>query len=154
MMQTSDVETDQFAVATALERIITWLRDVREPAGLSASTISALSRLDRTGSLRITELSSREGFTQPGMTTLINRLEDAGFVIREADPEDGRAVRVSITPTGAERVREHRTARAARIQKRVRELSVDDQRALLAALPALEHFFPIDDLPPTDTPTN
>jgi DNA-binding MarR family transcriptional regulator len=133
-------EADRLVVAHALERVIGWLRDAREPSGLSASTLSALSRLDALGSLRVTELAEREQLTQPGMTTLINRLEDAGLAVREPDPADGRAVRVTITPAGAERVREHRDARAALIRARVAQLSDDDQVALIAALPALLSF--------------
>jgi DNA-binding MarR family transcriptional regulator len=139
-MQTSDAEPERLAVANALERVIAWLRDNREPAGLSASTLSALSRLESLDSLRITELSAREGLTQPGMTTLINRLEEAGLAVREADPEDGRAVRVRITSAGIQRVREHRASRAARIAARIAELSEADQIALTRALHALEAF--------------
>jgi DNA-binding MarR family transcriptional regulator len=139
-MRTPDVQTDQLAVAQALERVIAWLRQSRDSFGLSASTVSALSRLERRGSLRITELSELEQLTQPGMTTLINRLEEAGFARREADPDDRRAVRVSITPAGVEQVVRHRDGRAARILARIAELSTEDQDALSAALPALRAF--------------
>jgi len=139
-MQTSEIDEDQLAIGHALERVFAWLRENRETAGLSASTISALSRLDGSGSLRITELSALEGLTQPGMTTLINRLEDAGLAIRESDPLDGRAVRVSITALGVERIRDHRETRATRIATRLSELPESDQRALIAARTALEAF--------------
>ncbi|HEY1529653.1 MAG TPA: MarR family transcriptional regulator [Galbitalea sp.] len=139
-MQTRDAPTDQLAVAQALERVIAWLRQSRESSGLSASTVSALTRLDSRGSLRITELSELEQLTQPGMTTLINRLEEAGFARREADPDDRRAVRVTITPAGVEQVVRHREGRAARILTRISELPPDDQDALVAALPALRAF--------------
>mgnify|MGYP001544909470 CR=1 FL=1 len=137
-MQTTDADHDRLAVANALERVFAWLRENREPAGLSASALSALSRLESFGPLRVTELSAREGLTQPGMTTLINRLEEAGLAIREADPDDGRAVRVRITDTGSRRVRDHRTSRATRIAARIAELPESDQAALVAALSALE----------------
>jgi DNA-binding MarR family transcriptional regulator len=144
-MQTS-TETDQVEVARALERVIAWLRQSREPAGLSASGLSALSRLDALGSLRITELAELEQLTQPGMTTLINRLETAGLATREADPADRRAVRVTITPTGVDRVIQNRDARAARLLTRIGQLSDEQQAALSAALPALRAFA-------TDEPT-
>jgi DNA-binding MarR family transcriptional regulator len=131
---------DLLAVSHSLERVISWLRDAREPGGLSASSLSTLSRLESGGPLRVTELSYREGLTQPGMTTLIHRLEDAGLAVREPDPSDGRAVRVSITKLGAERVVDYRASRAALIGSRLGLLSHDDQAALVAALPALDHF--------------
>jgi DNA-binding MarR family transcriptional regulator len=139
-MQTSTRDAQELAVARALEKIIAWLRDTREPAGLSASGLSALGRLETLGPLRVTELASLDGLTQPGMTTLINRLEEAGLATREADPHDGRAVRVSITPSGIERVRDYRESRAVRILSRIEELDAEDRRALLHALPALDHF--------------
>jgi DNA-binding MarR family transcriptional regulator len=137
-MQTGASGEQQLAVGHALERVFAWLRENREPAGLSASALSALSRIERTGSLRVTELSAREGLTQPGMTTLINRLEDAGYATRESDPEDGRAVRVKITPAGIDRVLLHRDSRATRIAARIAELPIDQQRALVDALEALQ----------------
>ena len=132
------VTDDQLAVARAIERVLAWLRENRDPAGLSASALSALSRLERTGSLRVTELAAREGLTQPGMTTLINRLEDAGLATRVPDPEDGRAVRVEITSSGRDRVLLHRESRSARVAARIAELPTDEQRALTGALVALE----------------
>ena len=139
-MQKPSPDADLLAVSHSLERVISWLRDAREPGGLSASTLSALIRLESGGPLRVTELSYREGLTQPGMTTLIHRLEDAGLAAREADPSDGRAVRVSITELGTQRVTEYRASRAALIRQRLGLLPAEDQAALIAALPALDHF--------------
>ena len=139
-MQTRQVNANQVAVAQALERVIAWLRQSREPSGLSASALSALSRLEALGSLRVSELAELEQLTQPGMTTLINRLEDSGYAVREADPTDGRAVRVTITAAGIDRVMQHREARAALLGARIEQLSAVDQAALVAALPALRAF--------------
>jgi DNA-binding MarR family transcriptional regulator len=134
-MQTADLE-----LGHALERVITWLRESRDTQGLSASALSALSRLDSVGPLRITDLALREGLSQPGLTTLANRLEDAGLAAREADPTDRRAVRLVITPAGIERVRAYREARAELISSRILQLADEDRAALEAALPALNHF--------------
>jgi DNA-binding MarR family transcriptional regulator len=134
------LSSERVAVSHALERLISWLRDAREPADISASSISALSRLESGGPLRVTDLAYREGLTQPGMTTLIHRLESAGLALRESDPTDGRAVRVVITAAGIARVTAHRAARAALIGARLDQLTTEDQRALIAALPALDHF--------------
>jgi DNA-binding MarR family transcriptional regulator len=137
-METSSAEL--IAVSHALERLVAWLRDAREPADISASSISALSRLETGGPLRVTDLAYREGLTQPGMTTLIHRLETAGLAFRESDPTDGRAVRVTITDAGIARVTAYRAARAALIRARLEQLTPEDQHALAAVVPALDHF--------------
>jgi DNA-binding MarR family transcriptional regulator len=124
-------------LATSLERLIAWVRQSRDTTDLSVSSISALSRLEDVGSLRITELARRESLSQPGLTTLINRLEEAGLVIRGSDPTDGRAVLVSITAAGVEKLREHRAARTRRIADRFGQLDPADQRSLLDATAAL-----------------
>jgi DNA-binding MarR family transcriptional regulator len=127
-------------VATALERVISWLRDARETLGLSASALSALARLDANGPLRIADLVAHEGLSQPGMTTLINRLEEAELAVRIADPDDGRAVRVTITDEGRARVNEYRAARVHLIDERLALLPAADRRALESAVPALIRF--------------
>jgi hypothetical protein len=50
------------------------------------------------------------------------------------------AVRVIITDAGIERVTAFRAARAALIGARLEQLTPEDQHALAAALPALDHF--------------
>ena len=136
-----DAATDQLVdVARALENVVTWLRRSSQGSALSLSSLSALALLDTEGPLRVTQLAAREGLTQPGMTTLLNRLEDAGLASRQPDPDDGRALRVSITVTGREALEAYRAGRQRLIFERLHELSSDDLAALAAALPALTHF--------------
>lgn len=132
--------TDEIAVARALEAVITWLRQSRPPQGMSASALSVLSRLSGFGAMRITDIAEREGLSQPGTTTLVNRLVSAGFATRGADPADGRVVLVSITEAGLLRLTTYRESRSQLVATRLRSLGDDDRRALTAALPALTHL--------------
>jgi DNA-binding MarR family transcriptional regulator len=50
--------------------------------------------------LRITELGEDVLLTQPGMSRLVARLEARGLVHRVDDPDDARASRISLTPSG------------------------------------------------------
>jgi DNA-binding MarR family transcriptional regulator len=133
-------DRDRADVANALEAVLNWLRRERQPSPLSLSTLSALGRLETDGPLRVTQLATREGLTQPGMTTLLNRLEDAGLAMREPDPEDGRALRISVTAAGREAIATHRAVRQRLILARLDQLGADDLATLVDALPALEHF--------------
>jgi DNA-binding MarR family transcriptional regulator len=49
---------------------------------------------------RITELAHFIGLTQPGITAVVNSLEQRGLTRREPDPGDGRAVRIRLTERG------------------------------------------------------
>lgn len=125
-------------LAEALERTLGWLRRNTPPDEWSAVALSTLDALDRHGPLRITDLVARERITQPGMTGLAARLENAGLVERRADPGDGRVTLVAITPAGREHMRAFHRGRAAAVAAHVRLLSARDQRALLAACGALK----------------
>ena len=59
----------------------------------------ALSSADPQG-MRITELGEDVLLTQPGMSRLVARLEARGLVQRVDDPDDARATRIGLTPTG------------------------------------------------------
>jgi DNA-binding MarR family transcriptional regulator len=50
--------------------------------------------------LRISDLNDDVLLTQPGLSRLIARLEAAGLVERDADPDDGRASRIRLTAAG------------------------------------------------------
>jgi DNA-binding MarR family transcriptional regulator len=50
------------------------------------------------------ELSAGTGLSSAATTTLIDRLEQRGFVRRVADPSDRRRVLVEMTPDGAQQV--------------------------------------------------
>ena len=62
-----------------LERIMGLYRSLTEPGGLSLTAAATLAAIERFGPQRLTALAAREGVTQPAMTQLISRLEDADY---------------------------------------------------------------------------
>lgn len=125
-------------VAAALERLIGLFRSLSPASGLSLTSAATLATLDRSGPSRLTWLAGREGVTQPAMTQLIARLEDAGLVDRAADPADGRVVQVRITADGRAMLAGRRALRAERVAGLLDRLSPDERAALAAALPAMD----------------
>jgi DNA-binding MarR family transcriptional regulator len=123
-------------VAAGLERLLALIRWL-SPPGLSLTTGATLATLDRSGPCRLSALAASEGVTQPAMTQLVGRLEDAGLAVRCPDPADGRAVHVQITEAGREFIARRRAARAERLSALLARLSQADQDALAAALPAI-----------------
>ena len=52
--------------------------------------------------LRIGEVQQGVLVSQPALSRLVDRLVDRGLLARETDPDDARAVRISLTEQGAE----------------------------------------------------
>ncbi len=91
------------------------ITDVRPSFG------AVLVPLFREDGLRLGELADRGGLSKQTVTSLVKRLEDLGYVERRADPEDGRAMRISLTDRG------HRMKQAVResveeVEKKIADL--------------------------------
>src|SRR6516165_11238586 len=95
-----DERTLAVGIASGVERLIGLVRSLTPPDGISLTAAATLATLERSGPQRLTALAVREGVTQPAMTQLIGRLQEAGLVSREADPTDGRVVQVCLTNRG------------------------------------------------------
>ena len=137
------------ALATDLERILGLFRSLSPASGLSMTSAATLAGIERLGPQRLTLLAAREGVTQPAMTQLISRLEEAGLVRREPSPQDGRVVLVAITDEGRATLARRRDARKERLAHIIAQLSPDHRAALAIALPALDALanIPRDDDP-------
>jgi DNA-binding MarR family transcriptional regulator len=105
--------------------------------GISRSEGGILGTLSA-GPRRITELAEHEGLAQPTTTVLIKRLEQNGWVARERDAADGRAVLVSLTPAGAEALEQFRSQYRALLRDRMATLSGEQLTALADAIEALD----------------
>jgi DNA-binding MarR family transcriptional regulator len=131
--------TEMTSVADSVDRLSMWLRR-QVPAAVSSSTITTLDTLHAHGPLRVSELAEREAVSQPGMTTLINRLEAAGQAVRTPDPTDGRAALVAITEEGRAILRERHSSRVALLVEELMDLDPADRAALVAAVPAIDRL--------------
>lgn len=126
-------------VADGIEALVMWVRR-QAPSEVSSSTATTLDTLQTAGPLRISELAARESISQPGMTTLINRLEAAGQAERIPDATDGRATLVHITPVGRKMLADRHEARAGALRAQLALLELQDRAALIAAAPAIERL--------------
>ena len=89
------------------------LRVEDEALGISAPRLSVLSVLVFAGPMRIGELAHAEQVEPPTMTRLVDGLQRDGYVAREPDPDDARAVRVRATDAGTAALTEGRRRRVA-----------------------------------------
>jgi DNA-binding MarR family transcriptional regulator len=137
---TDNPSAEDIAIAGGFERFYDVLRRLTPRAELSLTAASTLRRLERSGPHRLCELYAPEGVSQPAMTQLITRLEKEGLASRGGDPDDGRAVVVTITEAGRAAVARRREGRTRALSALLNQLPAEDHAAIVAALPALERL--------------
>ena len=72
-------------------------RAVGQAVGVNQTDLGCLDVLGRLGSQTAGQLAASTGLSSGAMTTAIDRLERAGYVRRERDPDDRRRVLVVLT---------------------------------------------------------
>jgi DNA-binding MarR family transcriptional regulator len=106
-----------------------------DPNGVTSSQMRAMRMLIRRETpMRMSELADALGIVRRSATSVVDDLEQAGFVERVADPTDGRAVSVLLTQAGrkvmADARRRRRTA-AGRVLQPLTESDLESLRDLL-----------------------
>lgn len=134
------VDIDTVAhLRAALGRISRRLRSTAAGGDLTPTQLSVLGTSARHAEgLGLTELAQIEGVHPTMLSRAVGRLDELGLIEREPDQRDRRAGRVRITPAG---LHLHETVRSERTQAlaaTLDQLSAEQVRALLEALPALE----------------
>lgn len=76
--------------------------------------------------LRMGELASRARLSKQNMTSMVRLVERNGLIKRRADPEDGRAMRVFLTPS-AQRFRPVAEAVLAKLETAAMQVSSDEE---------------------------
>jgi DNA-binding MarR family transcriptional regulator len=100
--------------------------------------LAAGVRLDRAGAhvlyklythesaMRVTEIAEQLGVDAPTVTRKVQQLEREGLVIRHADPDDRRATRLSLSPTGRKTIERVRKARRAWLENLLGDWDAED----------------------------
>lgn len=81
-------------------RLARRLRCARATDSMSDTQLAVLADLRVNGQRTISTLAERERVTAPSMTSIVNALEEQGFVARTQDADDRRRVQVDITDAG------------------------------------------------------
>ncbi len=135
---------DQMHAVTSLMRVhqlvLAQLDDLLRPHGLSFARYETLVLLtfSSAGSLPLGKMGERLQVHATSVTSLVDRLETAGLVVRRRHPQDGRAVLAEITPSGREVV-EAATADLVEARFALASMGESDLRAVSALLRPLRH---------------
>lgn len=121
---------DLLSVVARLNRLAN--QRVRLPLPFAQARL--LSTIEDQGLARISDLATLDHCSQPTMTTQVRRLEDAGLVSRSVDPDDARAVLISITPAGVATLAQVRSDRGGAVDPLLEQLDGADRQTLISAI--------------------
>ena len=130
---------DQMHAVTSLMRVqqlvLAELDELLRPHGLTFARYEALVLLtfSRAGSLPLGKMGERLQVHPTSVTSIVDRLEAAGHVVRRRHPQDGRAVLAEITDSGRSVV-EAATADLVNAKFALADVPVEDLQALSALL--------------------
>ncbi len=110
----------------------------REPSELTISQLSALASIVRGGPVAMGQLAEMENLPSPAATRLADKLEKAGLVRRQANPDDRRGVLIAPTAAGIELIAHRDRSGNAWLAERIAALRESDRRALERAVAVLE----------------
>jgi DNA-binding MarR family transcriptional regulator len=140
--QTPAVTADPVSVPAlnlvlAMHRLRRGLRAVLPPGQFNPTQLLILTQLAGRTPMRVGELAHRVHVSQPTATTVVNGLAAAGMVERIKDTEDGRAIKVSLTDYGMQKLTEVGHQEAAFLDTLINALPEDEKAVMLAAIPIM-----------------
>jgi len=87
-----------------------------------------------TGRPRMSELAEWLTLSRGGITKLVDRLQDAGYLERVACAEDRRSFQAELTPAGERMLEEMRAVYAAEVDRHLSALSAEEAKLVRVAL--------------------
>ena len=111
--------------------------DLQNRAGFPLTWYDVLFHLSDApgGKMRLQDLADRLLFSRSGLTRLVDRIEQAGFVEREPDPNDRRGVSAVLTTAGRRAFRRAVPTHRKGVDNHfLGTLNASDKKALRSAL--------------------
>ena len=119
------------------EIILDRMNETTQKFGVKYSTYAVIATLRASGEpYRMTPkaLQSTMLISSGGLSNLMRKIEEQGYIRRSIDPKDGRGVLVELTPEGFALCEEAMPVQAATERNMVRMLSEEEQKTLVDLL--------------------
>ena len=124
----------------AIGQLIRRLRSETPAGELNLSQASALSRLDRDGSMTTADLARAEAMKPQSMKTILESLEEAGQVERKPHPTDGRQILFVLTTHGLDELHRRRAIKREWMVDALAKFEPAEIEALAAAIPLIRRL--------------
>jgi DNA-binding MarR family transcriptional regulator len=128
-------------IRSVLSRLKRRLREQGGRGDLTPSQICVLLRLEKDGAATVSGLARAEGIRPQSMSSIVNSLQDAGFIGSSADPNDGRQILMSLSNKSEKLLQESRAARQDWLTTAIQQkLSAQEQQQLSTSVELLSRL--------------
>jgi DNA-binding MarR family transcriptional regulator len=145
--QRPELDSSPIGIVGRISRLAREIEARLEPVyrehGLEPGWHDVLATLRRSGgTLRPTDLTNASMLTSSGTTKRLDKLEQAGLIAREPDPDDRRGTLISLTPEGGRLIDGLTPAHLDNERRILGGLSADERERLAALLRKLQLGLP------------
>ena len=106
--------------------------------GQSLSQLHLLGLLGETGPATVSRLAAHLGITPPSASAIVDRMVDAGLVVRERSEDDRRVVTVSLSAAGRATLDQATGSRHEMLVRVLAELTDEERAETLRVIDRLE----------------
>ena len=129
----------------AAEKMLSLMEQVRQlgtekdtpppqAANISTSQLAAINFIAATPGCGVQSLATGLKLSKPSISINVRQIEEAGFITRQPDPQDGRAVQLYLTPKGETLQQRTFEFRCQKFQRLLKGLTVKERTTLLDLL--------------------
>lgn len=138
------------AVLVALRRVMRATdlhsRELVRSTGLTAPQMLLLQTIQQLGKVGVGELAQEISLSQATVTSILDRLEDRGFVQREKSESDKRKVLTVLTSKGTDAIKDAPVPLQQSFVGRFRALASWEQHQLIASLERIAAMMDAQDI--------
>jgi DNA-binding MarR family transcriptional regulator len=115
-------------------------RTLARESGMTTSQLVVLQNLKSQGEMTARQIAQSMHLTQATVTSLLDRLQERGWITRRKGDEDRRRVYVQLTAAGMQQLKRTPESLQERFVSQFSALQLWEQSAILAALQRVAHM--------------
>jgi DNA-binding MarR family transcriptional regulator len=115
-------------------------RTLARDSGMTTSQLIVLQSLNAQGEMTARQIAQSMNLTQATVTSLLDRLQERGWITRRRGEQDRRRVHVQLTKTGRQQLERTPESLQERFVKELEKLQGWEKSAILASLQRVAHM--------------
>lgn len=115
-------------------------RNLARESGMTTSQLIVLQNLKAHGEMTARQIAQSMNLTQATVTSLLDRLQERGWITRRRGEQDRRRVYVQLAPAGTRQLKQAPESLQQRFVNHFKTLQKWEQSSILAALQRVAHM--------------